>query len=168
MFARLLIVARSSREDIDLEEVIGLHEFDSTNRVLMKPDGNLHPTTDKSKVISLLEHLVQTDEDCTNVHTGVSNEVTCLIIDGMGVVQELMAVKKIKKCKAFGEEFVKLIDSKGRDYDQVRVIFDNYTITSSLKESTRERRRGNSKGVRSYSVEDKTTITDKKNILGSQ
>ena len=166
LFARLLIVARSSREDINLEEVIELHEFDSTNRVLMKPDGSLHPTTDKSKVIHLLESLVQ-NEECTHVDLENPKEAVCLIVDGMGAVQELMAVKNFKNCQAFGEAFVKLVDSKGRGYNQVRIIFDNYTITSSLKESTREKRRSNSKGCRSYSVEHQTRITDKKMFLSS-
>ena len=40
------VIARSSREDIDLEEVIGTHEFACTNRALMQPDGSLHTTTE--------------------------------------------------------------------------------------------------------------------------
>ena len=58
LFARLLVIARSSRESINLEEVIGMHEFAYTNQLLMKPDGSIHPTTDKGKVIELLKDLV--------------------------------------------------------------------------------------------------------------
>jgi len=65
LFARMLVIARSSRADVDLEEVIGTHEFSYTNRVLMEPDGSIHPTTDKSTIIHLLENLVQPDSDIT-------------------------------------------------------------------------------------------------------
>ena len=46
IFADVLVIARSSREDIDLEEVIGTHEFACTNRELMQPDGSVHTTTE--------------------------------------------------------------------------------------------------------------------------
>jgi len=56
LFARMLVIARSSREDIDLETVIGTHEFAYTNRMLLQPDGSTYPTTDKSTVIHMLDH----------------------------------------------------------------------------------------------------------------
>lgn len=52
----LLIIARSFRE-VDMEEVIGNYEFSTTNRILIKPDGSIHPTTDKSSIITVLEDL---------------------------------------------------------------------------------------------------------------
>jgi len=60
LFARMLLVARSSRDDINLEEVIGTHEFSHTNGTLMQAEGTLHPTNDKSSVIHFLEGLVHT------------------------------------------------------------------------------------------------------------
>ena len=41
LFAGVFVIARSSREHIDLEEVIGTHEFTCTNRGLMQPDGSV-------------------------------------------------------------------------------------------------------------------------------
>jgi hypothetical protein len=61
LFARLLVIASSSRESVDMEQVIGMHEFAYTNKVLMAPDGSIHPTTDKSTVIKLLEDSVTKD-----------------------------------------------------------------------------------------------------------
>ncbi|CAM1154327.1 Uncharacterised protein r2_g4274 [Pycnogonum litorale] len=167
----MLIIARSSRDVVDLEEVIGTHEFSYTNRVLMKPDGSVHPTTDSSRaVIHLLENLVQSDNSTIQAATIQSTneeESVCLIVDGMAVLEELMAVKNVKTCKELGTSYVKLIDSKDRGYGQVRVIFDNYTTVSSLKEGTREHRRGKSKAIRSYIVEDSTSIRDKSLFLSS-
>src|SRR6218665_1836511 len=153
LFARMLVIARSAREDIDLEDVIGTHEFSCTNRVLMGPDGSIHPTTDKSTVIHLLENMVKTNGEMTAyspTNGTTKNNGCCLIVDGMAVVQELMAVKDFKNCEDFGNLYVHLIDSKARGYLQVRVVFDNYTKENSLKEGTRERRRGKSKVVCSY------------------
>lgn len=171
LFARMLVIARSSRDDINLEEVIGTHEFVYINRLLMQPDGAIHPTTDKSMVIHLLENLLEPDDNTTpgtNAQgTNDENEGFCLVVDGMAVLHELMAVKNVKNCKDLGTSYVKLIDSKARGYGQVRIIFDNYTIVSSLKEGTRESRRGKSKGINSYIVEDATCIKDKGTFLAS-
>ena len=59
--ARLLVIARSSGENVDLDEVIGMHEFSYMSKVIMALDGSIHPSTDKSIVIKLLEDLVVDD-----------------------------------------------------------------------------------------------------------
>jgi len=89
LFARMLVIARSSRADVDLEEVISTHGFSYTNRVLMEPDGSIHPTIDKSTIIHLLENLVQPDSDITleaSAHNLTVEEEFCLIVDGMAVI----------------------------------------------------------------------------------
>ena len=40
----MLVIARSSRENVDLEEVIGMHEFSYMSKVIMAPDGSIHPS----------------------------------------------------------------------------------------------------------------------------
>jgi len=95
----------------------------------------------------MLENLVKTDGNATP-ELLCEDEPSCLV-DGMAVLHELMAVKNFKDCKDLCVSYVKLIDSKARGYDQVRVIFDNYTKVSSLKERTRQLRRGDIKGTRS-------------------
>ena len=57
----------------------------------------------------------------------------------------LVAVKNFSNYKDDDESYVKLIQSKARGHDQVKVIFDSYTKVSSLKESTPCR--GNSMGI---------------------
>ena len=124
----------------------------------MEPDGSIHPTSDKGTVIHLLEGLVQDQSDTTDSNNfpqtsaEIANErntLSCLVVDGMAVVQELMAVRNFNNCKDFSTSFVKLIDSKGKNYDQVRIIFDNYTKKCSLKEGTRQRCRGKAKYIKS-------------------
>jgi len=165
LFARMWVIARSSKEDIDLETVIGTYEFAYTNRNLLQPDGSTYPTTDKSTVIHMLENLVNTDANATPELC--EDEPSCLVVDGMAVLHETMAVKNFNDCKDLGVSYVKLTDLKARGYDQVRVIFDNYTKAPSLKEGTRQLRRGKIKGTRSYIVGSSTRIPDKRTFLTS-
>ena len=161
LFARMLVIAWSSREDIDLETVIGTYEFAYTNRMLLQPDGCTYPTT----VIHMLENLVNTDGNATPELC--KDEPSCLTVDRMAVLHELMAVKNFKDCKNLAVSYVKLTDLKARGYDQVRVIFDNYTKVPSLKEGTRQPCRGEIKGTRLYIVGSSTHIRDKRTFLTS-
>ena len=61
LFAPLLVIARSSRENVDPEEVIGMHEFSYMSKVITAPDGSMHPSTDNSIVTKALEYLVVND-----------------------------------------------------------------------------------------------------------
>ena len=146
-----------------------MHEFAYTNKVLMALDGSIHPSTDKSIVIKLLEDLV-VNETCQTSAQSTEREEgseTCLVVEGMGVVQELMAVQNGKTCKELATSYIALIDSKARGYCQVRVKFDNYTKEASMKEQTRERRKGKVRVTKSYIVQDSTGIKDKKTFLAS-
>ena len=123
----------------------------------MAPDGSFHPATDKSEVIKLLEDVVTNDRAQTSAHsTEVENgSETCLVVDGMEIIQALMTVKNFKTCKGFATFFVKLVDSQARGYCRVRVIFDNYIKKASMKEQARERRKGDKeKFPKSYIVPD--------------
>jgi hypothetical protein len=174
LMSRLLIIARSTR-DVDLEDVIGNYEFSITNRTLMTATGSVHPTLDKSEVIAFLENMP--DQDAENMGTaelsahesdhGPAASNKCLIVDGMAVVQELMAVRSFENCLDLSNAYVKLINAKACNYHVSRVVFDNYSITESLKETTRERRRGGKKAPVGYQVNDSTKIKDRNTFLGS-
>ena len=91
-----------------------MHELAYTNKLLMAPpDGSFHPTTDKSAVIKLLEDVVANGRAQTSAHsTEVENGLEpCLVVDGMEIIEELMAVRNFKICNGFATFFVKLIDS---------------------------------------------------------
>ena len=72
----------------------------------------------------LLEDLVPNDitqayvENCEFEYLSIM----CLLVDGMRVVQELMAVRSFETCKDLATSYVALIDSKPRGYRNVRVI----------------------------------------------
>jgi hypothetical protein len=106
----LPVIARSSRDDIDLVEETGTHELAYTNRVLIEPDGSTHPTTDNSKVINMLEDMVKVGGETTGktaTHSTNEND-SYYQVDGMTVRQESMAPKNLKHCKDLGISFVRL------------------------------------------------------------
>ncbi|CAB3982956.1 Hypothetical predicted protein [Paramuricea clavata] len=157
-----------------MEEVIGNYEFATTNRTLMKLDGSVHPTLNKSSIIAVLEDLPaqastnsQTLTESPSRESNQNTTSTCLVVDGMAVVQEIMAVKPLKNCKELADAYVTHIDAKGHNYDITRVIFDNYVVEVSLKEATQDRCRGSKAPVKGYVVEDATKIKNVKSFLGS-
>ena len=108
----------------------------------MKPDGSIHPTLNKNKVITVLESLSTVAPGADSAQELNLDAHHCLIVDGMAVVQELMAVKSFKNCDDLGNAYVKLINAKASKYYVTRVIFDNYSKAQPLQEATRQRRRG--------------------------
>ena len=121
--------------------MIGKREFSDYNRGLMTPNGSIHATQDKSIVRQLLQELPESGNRTMEEESApsiVPTRKTCLIVDWMAVVHELFAVTSPKTCEEFGTSYTALIDRKAKKYDQVRVIFDNYTKESSLKDVTRE------------------------------
>ena len=134
----------------------------------MKADGSLLPTTGKSVVIALLDELVPQNLMCQLNENG--NEVfskKCLVIDGMAVVQDISAVRNFQSYNELGAAIVKLINFKSRGYDVTRVIFDNYSVENSMKDATRERRRGSKSIVKVYKVDYNTKIKSMKQFLAS-
>ena len=166
LFVRLLLIAKSSRE-LDLEGIVGKHEFASCNATLMKPDGSLLPSNNKSILIHELEHMAatsQTGEELTN-----QRSLTSIIIDGMAVVQEMVVYKsQIKTCRDLLDCFVRSIDSKSVGYIDAYVVFDNYSINNSLKDRTRERRTAGKTQDKGYKVDDTTRIKDFKSFLSTK
>ena len=80
-------------------------------------------------MIKLVEDLVvnDTSEASAQPTDREQGSETCLVVDGMGVVQELMAVQNGRPCKEHATSYITLIDAKARVYCEVLVIFDSYT-----------------------------------------
>ena len=91
-------------------------------------------------MIKLVEVLVvnETSEASAQPTDREQGLETCLVVDGMGVVQELMAVQNGKTCKEHATSYIALIDATARVYCQVLVMFDSYTKEPSMKAQTRE------------------------------
>lgn len=172
LFARMMIVARS-RPELNLKEAIGQHEFTVLPRALFAIDGTLLPCTDKSKLMSILEELPNHDKSkdgqqventtVADVQPETSTESVLLpqkkvtVMDGMAIVQAMGKPPWIKTCAQWAAHFISILDSKGKQYDEIHLVFDRYDLTSSLKEATRERRQGGKPNT-AYHVEDSTPV----------
>ena len=131
LFGRLALAA-VSRSDIDMAASIGTYEFSCVSRALFAADGSLLPCTGKSKLMGILEESYTANE----VHL----KAVTIVIDGMVVVQELAAQGAVKTCGEFSDKFIAAIVRKTRHYTAFHVVFDNYTVEQSLKQTTREKR----------------------------
>ncbi|XP_066919527.1 uncharacterized protein [Clytia hemisphaerica] len=161
-----LLVASRSRPDIDLRECLGKYEFTVTPPSLFFPDGTLHPTKDKSVIADELYKLQddKTDERMDMVEQPDQPESDLeevvrkvAIVDGMAVVNRVDIKKRnIRSCADFASSFIEIIDNDTADFDEVRIIFDEYR-SKSLKNSTRANRTKGCSSVH-YKVTDSTRI----------
>ena len=81
----------------------------------------------------------------------------CLILDGMAVVHEISSIH-VSNCKDFSREFIKVVNSRMKQYDQVHIIFDHYDVHKSVKEVTRNQRTGTKKGQQHFVCQDSTPV----------
>ena len=107
LFARLLLIAKSSRE-LDLEDVISEYEFAIINAIIMQPDGSVIPCNKKSELLHILEELPSHNHQ--EEPESLSLEHTVLVIDGMCIVNEVISTAHPKTCKELAEVFIKVIN----------------------------------------------------------
>ena len=145
LMTRFLMASRS-REDIDLPEIFGNHEFSVVPRSMFGVDGSLLLGADKSAILHQLEGLLTPAEDDA-IDTNSANMT--VIFDGMAIVNQLKKDSNIKTCQDLADKFVKNVSFASKDYQEIRMIFDKYQ-ENSLKDLTRHKRtQGN---IRRYKV----------------
>ncbi|KAG0729586.1 hypothetical protein GWK47_030011 [Chionoecetes opilio] len=93
---------------------------------------------------------------------------TCIIFDGMAIVQEMAANKeRIKTCKDLSDAITRAVNYKSKGYVIVYVIFDDYSVQTSMKNVTRKRRTGDKSLGRGFKVDKTTPIRDFASFLAS-
>ena len=134
LFARMLIVARS-RLEINVKEAIGRYEFTALPRALFAMTGQLLPSTDKSKLMSILEELpkqtvttddLQPESIITDGCPLQSRKVS--VIDGMAVVQAMGKPAWITTCAKWADHFNTALDLKTKDCHEIHLVL---TVTMS-------------------------------------
>ena len=79
-----------------------------------------------------------------------------IVFDRMAVVNEIDIKKmKLKSCSKFASAFVQKLEKEAQGFDQVRVIFDQYT-EESFKSGARTGRNGGE--IVRYKISDDTVI----------
>ena len=139
LFRRLLVAMEAGRE-IDVDKLL-MQELCSMSLALATNDGCLRPAN-KAQLLSLL------GEDVSHTNLPKSQASTCIIMDGMTMVQ---ALGKPKGAETFGDYasiFSVAINANFRDlHNRVDVVFDSYKDIS-IKEAARQRRTGKTGSIR--------------------
>ena len=139
----MLIVARS-RQEIDLKGSLSKYEFSVVPRALFSSDGSMHHCPTKSDLMKILEAIPPKEgsKRAASQHQQNQSDMKVAIVDGMAEVQAIDKPKSIKTCNDLGDHFASRTKSKFGTYDEVHVIFDDYTVKNSLKTATRSKRLG--------------------------
>ena len=158
LFARMQIVARF-RQEIDLKGSLSKYEFSVVPRALFSSDGSMHHCPKKSDLMKILEAIPPKEgsSGAAPQHHQNLSDMKVAIVDGMAEVPAIDKPKSIKTCKDLGDHFTSRIKSKFGTYDEVHVIFDDYTVKNSLKTATRSKRLDGLASVR-YRITDSTKI----------
>ena len=142
LFSRMLIVAHS-RPEVNLKKAIGQHEFTSLPRALFAIDGTLLPSTEKSKLMAILEELPNQETTTSGQQTEVATEdgeqpedisdvmlppKKVAVIDGMAVVHAMGKPTWIKTCANWADHFIATLESKVEEYEEIHLVFDRTKI----------------------------------------
>lgn len=166
LISRLLVASRA-RPDFDLKSVISKYELSAIPRSLYSSDGQMYHCLAKSKVMHLLEGLVDITEQeaMAASENSAKRPFKVAIIDAMAEVQMLDKPDHIVTCKELATYFFFKLRMKYSSFDEVHLIFDTY-LEHSLKNWTRRKRQGEVSAVH-YHITSDTNIrnTSLKNLL---
>ena len=116
----------------------------------------------KSALMAILEKLPcrQPDQESSDGTTtdNAASHLKVTIIDGTAELQCLDKPDWVKNCTKLADHFIDTMEQKYGMNDEVRLIFDRYDVTMSLKEATREKRQGGQDAVY-YRITDSTNIS---------
>ena len=153
LMTRLLVMSRT-RTDLDVAELIKTYEFSVVPHALFDAVGNLLKCTDKADFFNDII-----------THTGVSAEKSShpptqdfVVIDGMGVVNQLKITKEVLTIQQLADKFVARLLSEISTYPKMVLVFDRYDESiSNLKKPTWSSRH---QEQIQYKISKKTVIKD--------
>ena len=158
LFARMALASRS-RPDLDIEGGIGTYEFSAVSRALFASDGTLLPCKDKSNLAKCLEQVPKQATRDEVEDDDAPSQPKVIIIDAMVIVQQVAAKETdVKSCTELAQKYINALEQRIADYDVVHLVFDHYDNLVSLKQATRDRRKGNIKAEKSFVCTDSTPI----------
>ena len=156
LLSRLLVIGKR-RPEFEVKDAIGEYEFDSAPPSNFQPDGSMIMLSGKSQLVKLVMDLpIPEDVSQPPADEANSTQTAILIIDAMCVVN--MVTKTCEKFTAlnFANKFVEMVEDMGAQYDEIRVVFDQYR-PGSLKQTTRDKRTKKTAAIH-YHVNDSTDI----------
>ena len=129
LMMRLLVLAKT-RSDIELDKMFKIHEFSVTPRSLFGPDGCPWKCLDKSSFLRGIEEILGSQQTLPTVKD-------VIVIDCMGIVNQLKTYDSIHTLADLGEQFCDRIGKECNGFRIVALVFDRYdTLKPSLKQQT--------------------------------
>ncbi|KAL5262839.1 hypothetical protein ACHWQZ_G001063 [Mnemiopsis leidyi] len=124
LMTRLLGISRS-RPGIGISELFAKHEFSVVPHSLFDNEGNMLKCSDKAAFLRGMEEIVAGKDIChhTDLHS-------CVVIDGMGFVNQL-SMKDVIKLTDLVHRFTTKIARNITNYQYVILTFDSYDASLS-------------------------------------
>ncbi len=122
-----------TRSDIKLDKMVKKHEFSVTPRSLFALYGALWKCLDKSSFLTGIEDMLDKEDAVTSYST--LKDV--LVIDCMGVVNQLKISGNVTTLADLADQFYDRVDRESRGFSILALAFDRYeTLKPSLKQQT--------------------------------
>ena len=138
------------RPDINIRDVLSVHEFSCIPRSLFASGGSMLPYMDKSKLFHILRALYkEQDQNAQDQEDG-----SVLIIDAC---PRASRNESFKICLELSAAFMASMTKSISRYITVHLVFDQCNTATSLKQATRERYK-RSRGRTSYTCKDSTPM----------
>ena len=132
LMMRLLVLAKT-RPDIELDKMFKKHEFSVTPRSLFGPDGSPWKCLDKSSFLRGIEEILAGQQTLPTAPTVKD----VIVIDCMGIVNQLKTYDKINTLADLGKQFCERIEKECTGFHTIALVFDRYdTLKPSLKQQT--------------------------------
>ena len=131
LMTRLLVISRS-RTGIDISELFAKHEFSVVPHSLFDNEGKMLKCDDKAAFLRGLEETSL--HGCTAILQ--PTELTCIVIDGMGLVNQLK-MKEMIRLEDLIRQFTDRMEKEITNHRYVILTFDSYEQSLSiLKQAT--------------------------------
>lgn len=160
LYSRMLAVVKV-RTDICVRSTIGEYELCSHPPSNFTPNGDLIKHNDKYKLYDSLNNLPKSQY----VFQSRPAQSSVIVIDGMRLVNEIKKTDKLKTGLDFANAFLARLKQLTKNYDEVRLLFDQY-IENSLKNVTRDKRNLTKNNPIHFHVNNSTIISNLRQFLG--
>ena len=134
LMTRLLVISRS-RPGIDISDLFAKHEFSVVPHSLFDNEGKMLKCGDKAAFLRGMEDILSKCTPCDTTFQE-SSSPSCIVLDGMGFVNQLK-MKDLIKLSELIDQFTNKIAREVINFPYVVLVFDSYEASlSNLKQST--------------------------------
>ena len=129
------------RPEINLPKLIGENEFPNIPRSMFSIEDKILPCTNKSRILHPLEKSVPEASmpKISLIDNTDEKPLNAVIIDAMALLNKIQTTSQMKTCSKIKTAFKIRLLQEAREFDDIRLVFDQY-LNCSLEEQCREKR----------------------------